>query len=689
MFGSFELGWQPRAVMMSRRFGVMGFDTCLAGLSLVLAVLFRFGGEVAPVMGDLPIVVPLFMLLCLISFHVVGFYNRLWRYSSISELVVIAQGVTLAAGAFTLTMFLATRLESFPRSVIAIDWFILVIFLGGSRLLLRLASSGGRGLGGAHRPPRDARALPVLLVGAENGADLFLRAWLHDRRSTLRPIAILDDDPRKHGMSLHGVPVLGGSKDFQGVFEQLAAKGVRPRHLIFTERHQDGGAAMKYLVSEAEKLGVATSRLSLPTELRRSPDHATSDEIEVRPIELADLLPRPQAVLDREAIARFIRGRRVLVTGAGGSIGGELTHQVATLAPAELVLVEASEFNLYTIELELSERSPQTARRAYLCNVRDLDRLDQIFRLHRPEIVFHAAALKHVPLVEANVAEGVLTNVLGTVNVIECARRHRAQAMVQVSSDKVVNSTSAMGATKRLAELYCQALDLAQLEEPGEGTRFMTVRFGNVLGSSGSLIPLFSRQLARGGPLTITHPDMKRYFMTIREAVELILQASASGHEQQIGHGQIFVLDMGEPIKIVDIARWMIKLAGYTPDVDIQLKITGIRPGEKLFEELFDAEETPIDTGIPGILGARPSPRPLAALQEAFEAMAWAARQGDESELRRLIAEILPSFRISAEPTGAPAALGTLPEALPARPAAPKPSPPCIQDKEIVNAGRG
>jgi len=294
--------------------------------------------------------------------------------------------------------------------------------------------------------------------------------------------------------------------------------------------------------------------------------------------------------------------------------------------------------------MELQEKFRDVPRVSYLCNIRESRRVDEICERHQPEIVFHAAALKHVPMVELNPCEGVLTNAIGTMNVAEAAKRVGARAMVQVSTDKVVNPTGVMGATKRLAELYCQALEIEGESDP-DNSRFMTVRFGNVLGSSGSLIPLFKRQMDRGGPLTVTDPEMTRFFMTIREAVELTLQASAYGLEQDVGRGEIFVLDMGEPIKIIDIARRMIRLAGHVPDKDIKIEIVGLRPGEKLFEELFDESEKRVNCVVPGVLGAVPSPVPIQTLRSAFAQLRQRAEIGDAVGMFKVVQGILPAFR--------------------------------------------
>ncbi|HIJ63133.1 MAG TPA: polysaccharide biosynthesis protein, partial [Rhodospirillaceae bacterium] len=363
---------------------------------------------------------------------------------------------------------------------------------------------------------------------------------------------------------------------------------------------------------------------------------------EVKPIAVEDLLGRPQTVLDRSAMRSLIEGRRVLVTGAGGSIGGELVRQIADCAPAALSLLELSEFALYTIDQEISESHPELPRRPLLADIRDDARIAQVMREERPELVFHAAALKHVPMVEANPLEGVRTNAIGTRVVADAARAHGVRLMVLISTDKAVNPSSVMGASKRAAESYCQALDL----DGAAGTRFVTVRFGNVLGSTGSVVPLFQRQLAAGGPITVTHPEMTRYFMTIREAVELVLQTSALGFAHpDLYQGRIFVLDMGEPVKIVGLARQMIRLAGLRPDTDIKIRFTGLRPGEKLFEELFHGAEAPVPTNLEGILLAAARAGDLAAIGGTLDALDQACRGLDLPAALASLARLVPEYQ--------------------------------------------
>ncbi|MCR6629402.1 MAG: polysaccharide biosynthesis protein [Magnetospirillum sp.] len=398
---------------------------------------------------------------------------------------------------------------------------------------------------------------------------------------------------------------------------------------------------MRWLVDVTAELGLALARLPRMTDF-----NDPQQRLQINPIAVEDLLGRAQVVLDRSGPVGMAKGRRVLVTGAGGSIGSELVRQLADLEPARLILVEASEYALYTIDMELAERFPAVDRRAVIANVRDRAVIDALFAEEKPELVFHAAALKHVPLVEDNPVEGVRTNTFGSRNIADACIAAGVAAMVMISTDKAVNPTNVMGATKRLAESYCQALDLE-----GRGTRFITVRFGNVLGSTGSVVPRFQAQLRAGGPITVTHPEMERFFMTIREAVELVLQASALGISQH-DEGKIYVLDMGKPVKIVDLARQMIRLAGLRPDKDVAIEFTGLRPGEKLFEEIFHGGEQPVPTRQDGILLASPRLVQLDEFRAGLAALEDACRHRDEGTTLALVKRLVPEFeRMVHEPT--------------------------------------
>ena len=580
--------------------------------------------------------------------------QQYWRFAGIGDLLQVAGGSALGAMIFAACLvILQTRLPSagFP----VIHALCLFVLLGAPRV-------GYRMLQGRFRLGRvGAGAKKVVLVGSGDGADLFLRALAAERDGDLRVIGLLVQGSRQTGRRIQGCPILGPVEQAGPVLDRLRQEGRQPHALVLTGQDVTG-AQLSTLLDIADEMGVPVRRTPRPTVLQaphdrrgeRGTDGAPAP-IELRPVLIEDLLDRPQVPLDRDGMARLVQGRRVLVTGAGGTIGSELARQVSSLGPEEIVLLDNGEYALWQIDLELAETCPETKRQAVIADVRDAARIRDIFDRFRPDLVFHAAALKHVPMVEANPAEGLLTNALGTLNVADASRAAGCSAMVLISTDKAVNPSSLMGASKRLAEMYCQALDIAACAHGGAhgvvqggGMRCVTVRFGNVLGSTGSVVPLFRRQLERGGPLTVTHPDMQRYFMTVREAVGLVLQASVlgvSGAPLPNGRdGGIFVLDMGEPVKIVDLARRMIRLAGLLPERDVEIRYTGLRPGEKLFEELFHGKEAPVPTGHEGLLMAAPRTADPAIVGRAIEEIATACRAGQLRMALTLVSRLVPEF---------------------------------------------
>ena len=485
-------------------------DIFMAAASFVLSLLLRLGDALYVYSPELLIQgTALFTVVSAVVFRFMGLYRGVWRYASLNDLLAITRSTTLAVLIFLSVMFLWTRLEELPRSLLIVNWFVLVTLLGGPRFLYRLIKDRRF----EWSVDADGRLrIPVLLVGSEDGAELFIRELSRSGDANYRIAGIVSERESHVGQRIHGVEVLGTVDDIPAVVAAIGGRGDRPQRLILTRDDMDG-ARVRALLDTAGELGMTLARLPKLTDFKSG----ITDKVDVRPIAIEDLLGRPQTALDRPAMERLIARRRVLVTGAGGSIGGELVRQISDIAPAELVLLDNSEYNLYAIELELANRHPELSRRAVFGDVRNRCRMDKVFADVAPELVFHAAALKHVPLVESNVFEGVMTNVIGTVNVADACRRTNAAVMVMISTDKAVNPSSVMGATKRIAETYCQSLDVGRGLD--DGTRFITVRFGNVLGSTGSVVPLFQKQLARGGPLTVTHPEMRRYFMTVRESV--------------------------------------------------------------------------------------------------------------------------------------------------------------------------
>ncbi|MBL8023938.1 MAG: polysaccharide biosynthesis protein [Elusimicrobia bacterium] len=543
-------------------------DLLVAGLAWLLAFHFRFNFSIPDsnkesLLWSLVIVVSVQGVV----FWGFGLYRSLWRFASLPDLRRIVLAVLVSTLAFVMALFLYRRLEQVPRSVLLLDPILLITFMGGSRFLYRSWKDG-------HLIPiRKLSATPVLVLGAGQSASRLLRELF--RGSEWEVVGLLDDDPQKKGRMLSGVTVLGAVSELAGCAKKydvtqviLAMPSASPwRRRTVVEAANAAGLTV-LTVPRLEDL--LTGRLSVS---------------QIRRVELEDLLGRGRVKLDEAGLHGLLTNRAVLVTGAGGSIGSELCRQIARFSPSKLMLLESNEFALYRIEQEFFEHFPSIPIIALSADVRDPRRLDELFQRFSPQVVFHAAAYKHVPLMENdNCWEAVRNNVLGTLNTAHAAIRQGVEKFVFISSDKAVNPTNVMGATKRLAEMVCQGL-----HSVGK-TQFVVVRFGNVLGSTGSVIPKFKEQIARGGPLTVTHPDMTRYFMLIPEAAQLVLQAGLMGKG-----GELFVLDMGSPVKILDLAQDMIRLSGFKHD-EIKIVFTGLRAGEKIKEELLADEEKTLPT---------------------------------------------------------------------------------------------
>jgi FlaA1/EpsC-like NDP-sugar epimerase len=522
---------------------------------------------------------PWVVLLQSVVFWYVGLYRGVWRYASVADLRRILMAVVASVVFIALALVLLRLPLVVPRSVLILDPLLLLLIMGGSRLLYRLWKENQ--LYGSF----NIRGEPVIVLGAGEAGVALSRELARSREWHL--VGFLDDDPDKQERVLNGVKVLGALGELP---DYAARLGIRQAIIAMpTASHQ----LRKKIVDLANAGGIKT--LTVP-----AIDDLISGRLAVsnlRAIELDDLLGRDPVQLDDAGLQSLLDGKSVLVTGAGGSIGSELCRQIAHYRPASLVLFENSEFSLYNVEQELGRRYPEL-QIAYLAgDVRDGIRLEQVFAEYRPQVVFHAAAYKHVPLMErGNAWQAVRNNVFGTWRVAECAARHGVERFVLISTDKAVNPTNVMGATKRLAEIMCQGLQQAQ------GTRFIIVRFGNVLGSSGSVIPKFREQIAKGGPVTVTHPEITRYFMSIPEAAQLVMQAGCMGQG-----GEIFVLDMGQPVLIADLARDMIRLSGLAEE-EIGIEFTGLRPGEKLYEELLADNENTLPTPHPKLRIARARP---------------------------------------------------------------------------------
>lgn len=615
------------------RFGSSVLDVLSASAAFWLAYFTAYGNVLSYTVPDLGQKTLAFSAIFLFFFWLFSMHRGSWRYVSIPDLVTVIKVAASTVAAYTVTEFLVSRGVNFPRSVPVLSFVYLVVGLSSTRLAYRLAME--RDL----FPWRDMHVSPpkqvrnVLLYGLTDNADSFIRANRRRSASELNIVGILDDKTFNRARTIQGVKVLGGLSELEAVLNRFARKRILITELIDTEMEPDR-QRLAELVEASTHLGIKASHIP---NFRETSLLTSQSILQPKPIDLGDLLDRPEIRADLEGVAWLVSGKVVLVTGAGGSIGSELCRQIAEYRPARLILTDSSEFQLYKLDLEIRENNPGLDLATALMNVRDRSRVESVLAYFRPDLVFHAAALKHVPMVENNAIEGIKTNLLGTRNLADAAVRCEVKNFVMISTDKAVNPTSTMGATKRAAEAYCQALDLTS-----PTTMFTTVRFGNVLGSTGSVVPRFQKQIREGGPVTVTHPEISRFFMTIPEAVCLVLNASAAHADSK--RGDIMVLDMGKPVKIVDLAKRMIQLAGFKPNVDIGIVFTGLRPGEKLYEELFDSGEVNrLDPEVPYFFA---SPRVVDrdVLQRSISALDDAIANEDEVSAVNLLCQIVPEY---------------------------------------------
>jgi FlaA1/EpsC-like NDP-sugar epimerase len=590
-------------------------DGVAAVLAWNLAYLLRFNFELpssfaAELQQTLYWVVPLQLFI----FWRLNLYRGLWRYASTADLRRIFLAVMLSAAAIPLMFLMLRQNLVIPRSVLIINPVLLILMMGGSRFVYRLWKE--QGLYGNFK----LRGEPVLVLGTGDAAVSLAKDLVTS--SDWRPVGFLDDVSDKHGRMLNGIRVLGKLDSLPEWVERLGVSQVIIA--MPSSSHQQRKRAIQ-LCNAAQ-----VKALTVP-----SFDDLISGKVAVsqlRAIELDDLLGRDPVVLDDAGLHGLLTGKTIMVTGAGGSIGSEMCRQIARFSPSKLVLFEAGEFAVYTIEQELKQTFPGLNIVSLMGDVRDAARVDEVMQIHFPSVLFHAAAYKHVPLMEQNNAwQAIRNNVLGTWTVANAAQQYGVGKFVMISTDKAINPTNVMGASKRLAEMICQAL------QPVGSTRFVMVRFGNVLGSTGSVVPTFRAQIARGGPITVTHPEITRYFMSIPEAAQLVLQAGLMGQG-----GEIFVLEMGEPVKIVDLAKDMIRLSGFTED-DIKIEFTGLRPGEKLYEELLADNEHTLPTPHPKLRIAQASQADTAWLEQLLTWLS-ATTMTDEG-VRKALVQWLPEYR--------------------------------------------
>lgn len=597
------------------RTAAFAHDVLMVPVAWLGAYWLRFNLEMPPphfvdaALSALPLIVPIQMAM----FWLFGLYRGVWRFASLPDLMRIAKAVATGTVLVLGALFVINRLYLVPRSVPPLFFFLQLLLLAGPRLLYRWRKDRRLDLSGGKR---------VLIVGAGSAGELLVRDMLRDPEHGYSPVGFVDDLPRRQGSEIHGLPVLGACAAIPRLVAELGVE------VIVLAIPSAEARAMQRIVAWCEQAAVPFRTIP---KLRSLMNGQVSVQ-QLRSVSIEDLLGRAPVNLDWEGIAAGLRDRIILVTGGGGSIGAELCRQVARLQPRRLVLFESSEFNLYTIEMELRDGFPDLDLVARLGDVTDRVAVTRVFADQRPDVVFHAAAYKHVPMLEHQVREAVRVNVLGTRKVAEAADASGCAEFVLISTDKAVNPANVMGTTKRLAELYCQSLDKRS------ATRFITVRFGNVLGSAGSVVPLFRAQIARGGPVTVTDPEMERFFMTIPEACQLIMQAGVMGKG-----GEIFVLDMGEPIKIRYLAEQMIRLSGSEPGA-IDIKYVGLRPGEKLYEELFYGDEDLAPTAHQRIRIARHRTMNRVWLEQMLQDFQQGVETYDAERLRLLLHQVIPEW---------------------------------------------
>ncbi|VAW84369.1 UDP-N-acetylglucosamine 4,6-dehydratase [hydrothermal vent metagenome] len=594
------------------RIAIITHDLFMVSVAWFLAFLSRYNFSFAEAEWNILIAtLPVVLVVQGIALWWTRLYRGLWRFASIPDLWNIMRAVIVGVTAVGLVLFFFIRLEGIPRSIFALYPIYLVLLLGGPRLAYRISKDYGVVAGAAVRPARQR----MLLLGAGRAGEMLARDMTRDRQYF--PVAFLDDNPQLLGAKVHGVPVLGKMDQISAIVDRLEIE------VVIIAMPSAASVQMRNVVEECEKLAIPFRILP---KLNDVVSGGASTLSALREVAIEDLLGREPVSLDWQGIKRGLASKVVMITGGGGSIGSELCRQIAKLQPQSLVLFERSEFNLYRIELELQAEFPLLNLHCCLGDVCDSVVVENVMDRHHPDIVFHAAAYKHVPMLEENIRAAIQNNILGSQTVALAADKHNCSTFVMISTDKAVNPTNVMGASKRAAEIFCQSLNNRSR------TKFITVRFGNVLGSAGSVVPLFRQQIKNGGPVTVTHPEITRYFMIIPEACQLIMQAGVMGQG-----GEIFVLDMGSPVPVKYLAEQMIRLSGKVPDEEIKIVFTGLRPGEKLYEELFYKHEVLSDTGHSKIMLANSNELDWDVIKSAISIFTLAC---SDNNVERMIAQL-------------------------------------------------
>ena len=623
-----------------RQYLIIAHDLAATAVAIVLTFVMRFEGPVlVEKLRALELFLPLFVVYAGVIYLTVGLHRNKWRFTSVPDLSHIVGAATILAVSLLVLDYLLLSPQLFGtfffgKITILLYWFLQMVLLGGSRVAYRYYHY-------AHTLQRakhgDASA--ALIVGRAADAEVLLRAMESGAISKMWPAGILSPSKSDRGQAIRGTPVLGDIEDLEAIVGDLAGRGSRVTRLLLTPSALSEESRPEAILVRARKLGIAVNQVPALD--------SPGVPVQLQPVSVEDLLLRPSVRIDYGRLESLVAGKAVVVTGGGGSIGSEICDRVATFGAGRLLVLENSEPALHAVLEQLRADHPDADIGGRIADVRDRARIMRLIAEFKPNLVFHAAALKHVPLLERDWDEGIKTNVYGSVNVADAAVAAGAAAMVMISTDKAIEPVSILGATKRLAEMYCDALDNAITHQQAAGsvTRLISVRFGNVLASNGSVVPKFKAQIEAGGPVTVTHPDMVRYFMTIREACDLVVTAATHALGANGRDVSVYVLNMGQPVKIVDLAERIIRLSGLEPGRDIKIEFTGIRPGERLHEILFAQQEATAEIGIAGIVAAKPVQPSLDAMRAWLTRLEQALAQGERRAIYDLLRDAVPEFR--------------------------------------------
>ncbi|MDQ2080300.1 SDR family NAD(P)-dependent oxidoreductase [Xanthobacteraceae bacterium Astr-EGSB] len=617
--------------LTSRMGAILVHDLLATALAVLAAFYLRFEEEGLAERAPLLVyVLPAFVAFSGLVYAAFGLFKTKWRFISLPDVMTIIKAssvlaVTLLAIDYVLLAPNMLGTFFFGRITIALYWFLQTAFLVAPRAFYRYFRYT-RTLQRA----RAGRSQPTLVLGRAADADVLLRGVESGAVGQIQPAGVLSPSRADRGMSIRGVPVLGELDDLERIVADLSARGIQISRLVLTASALTEEAKPESVLVRAHRLGLSTSRL---------PSLEAGEALQLAPIAVEDLLLRPSIKIDYERIKGLVKGKAVVVTGGGGSIGSEICDRLVAFGVSRLLVLENSEPALHAVTELLKGKQVHVQIEGHIADIRDRTRLTRVIADFKPHFVFHAAALKHVPILERDWGEAVKTNVFGSVNVADAAAAAGAEAMVMISTDKAIEPVSILGATKRFAEMYCQALDADLVGRAGteRPMRLISVRFGNVLASNGSVVPKFKTQIEAGGPLTVTHPDMVRYFMTIREACDLVLTAASHALGPDRSDVAVYVLNMGQPVKIVELAERMIRLSGLEPGHDIEIVFTGLRPGERLNEILFAREEPATDIGIEGVVAARPVRPPLATMRKRLDELARAIERDERATITRIL----------------------------------------------------